>query len=502
MKTLFYLSICLHLVASKPPNFVVILTDDQDVLLDGSEPMIKTKKILGENGKIFKNMFVTTPLCCPSRSSLLTGMYSHNTKTGNNSYSGGCSNLQWQTYHEKSTFASSLKKLNYTTFYAGKYLNQYGSKKAGGPEHIPEGWDWWNGLVGNSKYYDYSLSINGSLEIHEDDYVKDYLTDVIGRKATNFLDFIKMSERPFLMMLAPPAPHGPFTSAPQYKNRFENISSYRLPNFDSYGKDKHWLMRQVKHPMSEESLNVINKTFHQRWETLLSVDDLVEFVSKKLTSMGINDDTFIFFTSDNGFHLGQFGLPLDKRQFYEFDVRVPLIVKGPGISPSTWSTHLALNIDIAPTIVELAGGEVPTDVDGISLKSVLIEDQVKFQRDSFIIEHQGEGNIGIPDACRKRWPNQVSHCFPDCVCEDSFNNSYICIRTLNEEQNDVFCKFMDDVGFEEYYDLNLDPYQMVNAVYSLDVSQRQFYIKNLFLGINCSGNRCQSFSHKFQADIS
>lgn len=127
----------------------------------------------------FLHQFVTSPLCCPSRSSILTGRYVHNHLARNNSITGNCSSSDWQKGPEQHTFNNYVKKNGYRTFYGGKYLNQYGTKKAGGPEHIPPGWDAWYGLVGNSRYYNYTLSINGVPQQHHADYKEDYLTDVL-----------------------------------------------------------------------------------------------------------------------------------------------------------------------------------------------------------------------------------------------------------------------------------------------------------------------------------
>jgi len=456
------------------------------------------KDIIEEHGINFNNMFVTSPLCCPSRSSILTGLYAHNSYAINNSITGGCSSLYWQQNQEKATFAAVLHKMNYTTFYAGKYLNQYGTKAAGGTQHVPDGWDWWNGLVGNSVYYNYTLSVNGTAVKHGDNYETDYLTDVIDRKATEFLEFqsSKEFEQPFMMMLATPASHHPFTPAPQYEKYFLKENPYRLPSFGVYGNDKHWLLRQVSHPMSHDAFEYINNTFHARWQTLQSVDDMVANVAKRLEWFGVLDNTYIIFTSDNGFHLGQFSLPNDKRQLYEFDVRVPLMVRGPGIEKHLQSDAVALNIDLAPTIIDLAGGLVPENMDGISLKNVLFgKPNNEFARDSFTIEHSGESDVGIPDACIGKRGIEIGAglgvCKPDCVCEDASNNTYVCIRTLNLRRNDMYCKFMDSEGFEEQYDLNDDPYQLANKASTLSSKEKNLYLRNLIHGSICSGDSCR-----------
>ncbi|KAK5598528.1 hypothetical protein CRENBAI_008897 [Crenichthys baileyi] len=142
-------------------------------------PMKKTKELIGEAGATFVNAFTVTPLCCPSRSSMLTGQYPHNHEVRNNSLSGNCSSVKWQQGPEAEAFPIYLSKQKYQTFFAGKYLNQYGIKDAGDVGHVPPGWDQWNALVGNSQYYNYTLSVNGKAEQHGDSYEKDYLTDLI-----------------------------------------------------------------------------------------------------------------------------------------------------------------------------------------------------------------------------------------------------------------------------------------------------------------------------------
>ena len=122
---------------------------------------------------------MTSPLCCPSRSSILTGQYVHNHHAKNNSLSGGCSSSSWQQGPEKRSISTYMKSMGYKTFFGGKYLNRYGNPHVGGPQHVPPGWDEWYGLVGNSRYYNYTLSVNGQPEKHGDSYGPDYLTDLL-----------------------------------------------------------------------------------------------------------------------------------------------------------------------------------------------------------------------------------------------------------------------------------------------------------------------------------
>ena len=140
---------------SKPPNILFFLTDDQDIELGGLEPLSKAKRWIAENGVTFENSFATVPLCCPSRASILTGLYQQNTQVFNNSLEGNCYGSEWKETLEKNTFATALKSSGYTTYYAGKYLNCYCLQECDVNSEldltVPPGWDHWAGLCGNAR---------------------------------------------------------------------------------------------------------------------------------------------------------------------------------------------------------------------------------------------------------------------------------------------------------------------------------------------------------------
>lgn len=352
------------------PNILLILTDDQDLLFNGMVPMKKTERLIAESGITFVNAFVTTPVCCPSRASILTGKYAHNHGVINNTKEGGCSGEQWRKVSERSTVATYLERNGYTTFYAGKYMNAYGEGEKQW-RHVPPGWHWWYGLVGNSVYYNYSLSVNGTtLEKHED-RDEDYLTNVIKEKALKFLQYAKTSNKPWFVMLCPPAPHSPFDPYVTYKTNFSNISLPKPPSFNFHSTDKHWLIRRAPESLDPKTIRYIKEVYKNRWRTLLSVDDLVESVVGKLKQLLMYDQTYIIYSSDNGYHLGEFCLPLDKRQLYEFDVRVPMIVSGPDVGRGRKVNEIVLNIDLAPTILEMAQIRQTAEMDGKSFLKLL-----------------------------------------------------------------------------------------------------------------------------------
>ncbi|XP_061618877.1 N-acetylglucosamine-6-sulfatase isoform X1 [Phyllopteryx taeniolatus] len=478
---------------SRRPNIVVILTDDLDVAMGGMTPLNKTKKLIGDAGISFTNAFVASPLCCPSRASILTGKYPHNHRVTNNTLEGNCSSTAWQKSQEAHTFPALLNKLaGYQTFFAGKYLNQYGHAEAGGVEHVPLGWSYWVGLEKNSKYYNYTLSVNGKAQKHGADYSKDYLTDVLANMSVNFLEY-KSSYEPFFLMVSTPAPHSPWTAAPQYQHRFDDTGAPRDPNFDVHGKDKHWLIRQAKTPMTNSSVRFLDDAFKKRWQTLLSVDDLVEKIVSSLEARGELDNTYIFFTSDNGYHTGQFSLPLDKRQLYEFDIRVPLLVRGPNIKAGQTSQFLVANVDLGPTMLDMAGINVnETQMDGTSFLPVLEgKANASSWRSDILVEYEGEGrNISDP-ACPLLGPG-VSECFPDCVCEDSYNNTYACVRTVAPAADLQYCEFDDNEVFVEVYNLTADPFQLTNIAKTIEQEVLEKMNHRLMMLQSCAGKTCRT----------
>uniref|UniRef100_A0A8C1QCP7 N-acetylglucosamine-6-sulfatase n=1 Tax=Cyprinus carpio TaxID=7962 RepID=A0A8C1QCP7_CYPCA len=468
--------------ANPRPNIVLILTDDLDVSIGG---MVRSTSMhacycsyhfaqhlptILVISSVMK--FVASPLCCPSRASILTGKYPHNHHVVNNTLEGNCSSTAWQKTQEPETFSAFLQKHGtYQTFFAGKYLNEYGSKKAGGVEHVPLGWDHWFALESNSKYYNYTLSVNGRAQRHGQNYSEDYLTDVLANISIDFLEN-KSNRRPFFMMVSTPAPHSPWTAAPQYESSFPNVKAPRDPNFNIHGKDKHWLIRQAKTPMTNSSVEFLDNAYRKRWRTLLSVDDLVEKVVRKLEVSGELSNTYIIFTSDNGYHTGQFSLPMDKRQLYEFDIRVPLLVRGPYIKPNQTSPLLIANVDLGPTILDIAGYNVnETQMDGMSFLPIMTgKGNSSTWRSDVLVEYEGEGsNISDP-ACPLLGPG-VSECFPDCVCEDSYNNTYV---------------------FVEVYNLTADPFQLSNIAKSIDQEVLEKMNHRLMMLQSCSGRSCRT----------
>lgn len=432
------------------PNIVFVLTDDlsSDLL-----PYMPNVRRLQARGTTFSNYFVTDSLCCPSRASILTGAYPHDTGIFRNTGADG----GFLAFHarglEQDTYATNLQGVGYRTALMGKYLNQYSPSRIrtalGGP-YVPPGWTDWT-VAGNG-YQGFGYRLARTVRVVRHGFrARDYLTNVLAREGLGFLDESVAEGAPFMLNVWTFAPHAPAIPAPRDRHRFATLTAPRDPSFDEadIGDKPPWL--RGHRALTDAEVARIDATFRDRVRTVQAVDRMLGRLQRRLRALGVARNTYIVFSSDNGFHLGQHRLTPGKLTAYDPDVRVPLIVTGPGVPARRTVDAMTENTDLCPTFAELAGAPAPPRADGRSLVPLLHPGSANGSgsrppaadwRDAVLIEHHGNvGGAGDPDA-----PPAGSGNPP----------SYEALRSRDA----LYVEYAD--GERELYDLASDPFQLHN----------------------------------------
>ena len=488
--------------SGKHPNVVFILTDDLDLTsyLDPSR-FPKVNALLTQKGTTFSNYFVTDSLCCPSRSSTLRGQYVHEHGVlGNLPPSGG-----YEKFHangdEKSTVGTWMHDAGYRTGLLGKYLNGYPDTVD--PTFVPPGWDEWDSPTsGGNPYseYNYRLNENGNL-VRYGSTPEDYLVDVLSRKSSDFIQ--QKSDKPFFLYVAPYVPHLPATPAPRYADAFPGVQAPRTPSFNEadMSAEPQWL--QNRPVLNDQQIATIDQVYRKRLQSMLGVEDLVENVVDTLQKTGQLDNTYIVFTSDNGFHLGQHRLPPGKMTAFEEDIHVPLIVRGPDVPQGKKVDDFAMNIDLAPTFADLGEAKTPSFVNGRSLASELHGKKPDHERKNVLVEHYAES----PRGQRRKNAGAAAQQDPDndanppnsgtpatgsqapAVRRGQFQPlglpEYAALRT------DRYTYVEYVTGERQLYDLRADPDQLHNIVSTADPKLVQDLAKRLSALKTCKGSGCR-----------
>jgi len=380
------------------PNILFILTDDQrwDATggthgLGGADVMPRTRAELGGSGIELPNAFVTTPLCCPSRASILTGSYAHRTGVYKNSGANGGAD----DFADAEWLAVWLQAAGYRTSLIGKYLNGYQQlwQRNSEPPYVPPGWTEWQGFR-RVNYFDWQVvqpGPGGVYEIQEGGSgPEDYLTDVMRERAKTFISRSVAAGQPFFLYLAFKAPHLPQTPAPRHDGMFQDIAPWRPPSWNEADVSDKPLWVQALEPEDAADLDQIRI---DQLEMLQAVDEAIGGnptfgivgIMEHLRTLGVADDTLVVFLSDNGWYWGEHRLR-GKSNPYEEAIRTPMFVRYPKLAPLARSeARFALNIDIAPTFAELAGIGVPIAHDGDSLVR-LLDGTAPAWREDFLAE--------------------------------------------------------------------------------------------------------------------
>lgn len=386
------------------PNIIVIRTDDQDVSSmsvvrpDNGELVMKNvKRLIADQGANFTNSFVSLSLCCPSRATFLTGQYAHNHNIfGTYPPAGG-----FHMFNDVNTIAVQLDKNGYQTGHFGKYLNGYGVASTSpkeDPFRIPPGWDDWQTSV-EMEYYDYEMNENGNVVFYGSQS-QDYHTDVIKNKALGYLQQRALDKNKFFLVVDFIASHNnnqipdpdPSSNsadfpipAPRHQGIFASYNPVFPPSFneDDVTDKPAEIAALPRLTQKQKGRNI--QRYQLAMESLLAVDEAVGEIVSQLEASGLLKNTYIFYMSDNGYLWGEHRIMNTKNYPYEESIRVPLLLRGPGVPIKTVS-ELAVNVDLAPTIAEMAAIDARSmAMDGLSLLE-LFKPNYSWRND-FLIEH-------------------------------------------------------------------------------------------------------------------
>lgn len=466
-------------VPATPPNILFILADDLDAAELAYLPKLKT--LLTDQGVSFSNYFVSVSLCCPSRSTTLRGQYSHNTGIRTNGGGNGGFETAFASGIEKSTIATWLQTAGYRTALYGKYLNGY--PHTAPVNYVPPGWtDWASSVIGNAySEYNYTLNENGR-SVHYGASASDYGTDVYAGKTAAFMRKAATAQTPFFVYMAVYAPHGPATPALRHAELFPDARAPRTPSFDEAdASDKPAYIRN-RPRLGPRPQNVIDQLYRKRLQSLQAVDDAIALLIDTLKATGQLSNTFIVFASDNGFHLGQHRLVTGKQTAYEEDIRVPLIVRGPGVPAGRTVAQFAGNVDLAPTFAAMAGAIPPAFVDGRSLVPLLgaAPPPNTPWRQVYLVEHWNPGPAADDDSTREPVDADQTQLVPPRGrggrggrggkggrggAQGAGPNAipeYHALRTSRY----TYVEYV--TGEREFYDLTQDPHELNNAVATAD----------------------------------
>ncbi|GAB7359180.1 hypothetical protein MBLNU230_g5247t1 [Neophaeotheca triangularis] len=446
-------------------SIVLILSDDQDEVSNSVDFMPRLKHHLGEHGTRFVNHFTSTAICCPSRVSLWTGRQPHNTNvTDVDPPYGGFPKFISQGLNER-YLPVWLQQAGYATYYTGKMFNSHTVENHASP--YLKGWTGSRFLL-DPGTYSYRNPIYQKDHEEPVQYQDRHTTELIQEFASELLDDASKSGQPFFLAIAPVAPHSNIDSnggdvptmtepipLPRHRHLFKGQKIPRTTNFNSDSPSGVSWVRTLPQ-LNESAEEYLDHYYRQRLRSLQGVDELVEQVVTQLDDAGILDDTYIFFSSDNGFHFGQHRLPPGKECGFEEDIRVPLYVRGPGISHDQLDSAVTSHIDLAPTFFEIAGIDLREDFDGAPIALAGgSSGQTRRNHEHVGVEYWGnalaEGEIGGFDG-------MGTLTVP--------NNTYKAIRVVSDSYNLYYAVWCNNE--HELYDINSDPGQMRNIYSSSD----------------------------------
>ncbi|KAI1505732.1 alkaline-phosphatase-like protein [Biscogniauxia marginata] len=450
------------------PNIIFILTDDQDLHMQSLEYMPFVQKHLIDQGTFFRKHFCTTALCCPSRVTLWTGKAAHNTNVTNVSPPyGGFPKFISQGLNDK-YLPVWLQEAGYNTYYTGKLFNAHSVDNYNSP--YAAGWTASDFLLDPFTYWYMNSTYQRS---HEPpvSYEGKHTVDVLANKAFGLLDEAYEARRPFFLGIAPVSPHAnlwspafrygnhsnltdiefkPPVPAERHAHLFKGVKVPRTANFNpDKPSGASWIRKLSK--QTQENIDYNDNFYVQRLRTLQSVDEIVDELVHRLETLEILENTYIIYSTDNGYHIGQHRMQPAKQCSFEEDINIPLFIRGPGVPNNFTSDIVTTHTDLAPTLLKIAGVPPRDDFDGLTIP--LTRDGLlragKRRHEHVTVEHWGfASNEG-----------QVFDWYPRL----HMNNTYKALRIIGESYNlhyQVWCN-----NERELHDLTADPGQMTNLLH-------------------------------------
>lgn len=421
-----------------PPNVLLIVTDDQRT--DTMEAMPKTTRLFAERGTTFSNTFSTTPLCCPSRSSILTGLYAHNHNVKTQARAG-------TTLDVGLTLQHYLSASDYYTGFIGKWLNGWDLKVR--PPYLNEVAIFTSSGIA----YDNGLwNVDGKVK-----EVAGYSTDFMAKRAARFIARAdSVDDRPWFLVMTPPQPHSPFSAQKRYsEERFGPFNSDPSVGEEDKSDKPPWVADKNGGRYQGRKIRL------KQLRTLRSVDDMVAKTFKALRDFGEKENTLAVFMSDNGFLWGEHGIVDIKRYPYTPSVQVPLYLRWPGhIAEGVVDNRFAANVDIAPTVLEASGNvDRAAQLDGRSLLQ-------PSSRQRILLEYWQGFEYPL--------------------------DTWASLRTVDYQYIEYY-NASGTVIYREYYDLANDPYQLENLLGNANVLDDPQWIpisNDLEQMRDCSGATC------------
>jgi N-acetylglucosamine-6-sulfatase len=443
--------------AAPQPNIVFILVDDAAAIT--LQHMSQTRTLIADRGATLTQFVYNQPLCCPSRATMLRGQYSQNTGVvSNDAPDGGYSGF-YRKGNESSTLATWFDAAGYTTGYLGKYLNGYPGKAGVPNTHVPAGYDRWFADVGSSaENFDYIMNDDGVTR-HYGTAPTDYSTDVLAAEAQ---DFIQHAPAPFLLTVAPNAPHWPAIPAPRHEGMFADAQYPRTPSFNEEDVTDKPSVTAERQPMTTTDIAAIDAEHRLRLESLQAVDEMVRRIVDTLDARNLLADTYLLLASDNGYLQGEHLKRGGKNLPYEEATTVPLYIRGPGIPAGSSVQQQVGNVDLPVTLSEAAGITPPNFVDGRSFLPLVQGSSIPW-RQSYLLG----GVIGAGG-------------------EEGFAG----IRTDRYTYAEYF------TGEGEFYDRSVDPHQLVNTYPTMDPTLKAALHDRLLALKNCSGSECRDIEEQ------